>query len=67
MRLILVFSKLYFKIFQLMKQDSYQRFLKSDLYTKDCVTAELEGRPLPYGPKSEQSEKVKIMLRKFMN
>ena len=43
-----------------MKQDSYQRFLKSDLYTKDCVTAELEGRPLPYGPKPQRNEKVNV-------
>lgn len=40
----------------LMKQDSYQRFLKSELYTKDCVTAELEGRPLPYDPEQRQRQ-----------
>ena len=48
-----------------MKQDSYQRFLRSDLYTKDCVTAELEGRPLPYGPKSQpikEEKKVNVVL-----
>ena len=30
-----------------MKQDSYVRFLKSDLY-KECVVGEVEGRPLPH-------------------
>lgn len=30
-----------------MKQDSYSRFLKSDLY-KQCVMSEMEGKPLPF-------------------
>ena len=30
-----------------MKQDSYVRFLKSDLY-RSCVVAEMEGKPLPH-------------------
>ena len=30
-----------------MKQDSYTRFLKSEIY-KDCVRAEIDGKPLPY-------------------
>ena len=34
------------QITQLMKQDSYVRFLKSDSY-KACVMAEMEGKPLP--------------------
>ena len=35
------------QIFQLMKHDSYARFLKSDLY-RQCVVAEMEGKPLPF-------------------
>ena len=30
-----------------MKFDSYQRFLKSEIY-KECVLLELQGKPLPY-------------------
>lgn len=30
-----------------MKQDSYPRFLKSEIY-KECVKSEIEHRPLPY-------------------
>ena len=35
-----------FKIYNLMKFDSYTRFLKSLLY-QECMLAEVEGRPLP--------------------
>ncbi|XP_019644398.1 PREDICTED: regulator of G-protein signaling loco-like isoform X2 [Branchiostoma belcheri] len=35
------------QIFQLMKFDSYSRFLKSPLY-QDCMLCDVEGRPLPY-------------------
>ena len=38
-----------------MKQDSYVRFLKSDLY-KECVVREMEGRPLPHIGPEEQTE-----------
>ncbi|XP_011604957.1 regulator of G-protein signaling 12-like isoform X2 [Takifugu rubripes] len=34
------------QIFNLMKFDSYSRFLKSSLY-QECMHAELDGRPLP--------------------
>ncbi|XP_031440660.2 regulator of G-protein signaling 12 isoform X1 [Clupea harengus] len=34
------------QIFNLMKFDSYARFLKSTLY-QECMVAEVEGRPLP--------------------
>ncbi|XP_019899104.3 regulator of G-protein signaling 12 isoform X2 [Esox lucius] len=34
------------QIFNLMKFDSYSRFLKSGLY-QECMLAEVEGRPLP--------------------
>ncbi|KAI8129455.1 Regulator of G-protein signaling loco [Lucilia cuprina] len=36
------------QIFHLMKFDSYQRFIRSDLY-KNCVLAEEKDQPLPYG------------------
>lgn len=35
-----------------MKQDSYPRFLKSELY-KQCIIAEMEGLPLPYPDEEE--------------
>ncbi|XP_064600347.1 regulator of G-protein signaling loco-like [Liolophura sinensis] len=35
------------QIFQLMKQDSYSRFLRSDMY-KSCLMAEIEGKPLEF-------------------
>lgn len=35
------------QIFNLMKFDSYPRFIKSDVY-KECLLAELQGRPQPY-------------------
>lgn len=35
------------QIFNLMKFDSYQRFLRSDLY-KQCLQAEKKGKSLPY-------------------
>lgn len=35
------------QIFNLMKFDCYQRFLKSQLF-KECMMLEMQGRPLPY-------------------
>lgn len=35
------------QIFNLMKFDSYQRFIRSDLY-KSCLEAEANNKPLPY-------------------
>ncbi|XP_055607715.1 regulator of G-protein signaling loco-like isoform X2 [Uranotaenia lowii] len=35
------------QIFNLMKFDSYQRFIKNDMY-KVCLDAEAKGQPLPY-------------------
>ncbi|KAI0242029.1 Regulator of G-protein signaling loco, partial [Lamellibrachia satsuma] len=35
------------QIYQLMKQDSYVRFLKSDQY-KTCIMAVMEGKQPPY-------------------
>ncbi|XP_060040254.1 regulator of G-protein signaling 12 isoform X2 [Erinaceus europaeus] len=41
-----MFREQQLQIFNLMKFDSYTRFLKSPLY-QDCILAEVEGRPLP--------------------
>lgn len=47
-----------------MKTDSYSRFLKCDLY-RECMVAEMEGRPLPFpgeeaSPRKEDVEKRKV-------
>lgn len=41
-----MFKQPQLQIFNLMKMDSYARFLKSTLY-RECMLAEVEGRPLP--------------------
>ncbi|XP_028657550.2 regulator of G-protein signaling 12b isoform X1 [Erpetoichthys calabaricus] len=41
-----MFKEQQLQIFNLMKFDSYTRFLKSPLY-QECMVAEVEGRPLP--------------------
>ncbi|KAA0723013.1 Regulator of G-protein signaling 12 [Triplophysa tibetana] len=41
-----MFKQPQLQIFNLMKMDSYARFLKSTLY-QECIVAEVEGRPLP--------------------
>ncbi|XP_060790025.1 regulator of G-protein signaling 12 isoform X3 [Neoarius graeffei] len=41
-----MFKQPQLQIFNLMKFDSYARFLKSSLY-QECMLAEVEGRPLP--------------------
>ncbi|XP_028273619.1 regulator of G-protein signaling 12b isoform X4 [Parambassis ranga] len=41
-----MFKEQQLQIFNLMKFDSYTRFLKSRLY-QECMLAEVEGRPLP--------------------
>ncbi|TTI61473.1 Regulator of G-protein signaling 12 [Bagarius yarrelli] len=41
-----MFKQPQLQIFNLMKFDSYARFLKSSLY-QECILAEVEGRPLP--------------------
>ncbi|XP_052369882.1 regulator of G-protein signaling 12-like, partial [Oncorhynchus keta] len=41
-----MFKEQQLQIFNLMKFDSYTRFLKSLLY-QECMLAEVEGRPLP--------------------
>lgn len=45
------------QIFNLMKFDSYQRFIRSDLYKK-CIEAEAKNQPLPYP--AEQLDEVLI-------
>ncbi|EDW59381.1 regulator of G-protein signaling loco isoform X1 [Drosophila virilis] len=42
-----IFAAAQKQIFNLMKFDSYQRFIRSDLY-KSCVEAEQKQQPLPY-------------------
>ncbi|XP_062850150.1 regulator of G-protein signaling 12 isoform X2 [Trichomycterus rosablanca] len=42
-----MFKQPQLQIFNLMKFDSYARFLKSSLY-QECMLAEVESRPLPY-------------------
>ncbi|KAM4678525.1 regulator of G-protein signaling 14 [Discoglossus pictus] len=42
------------QIFNLMKFDSYARFVKSPLY-QECMVAEVEGRPLPHHSQSHTS------------
>ncbi|XP_063853946.1 regulator of G-protein signaling loco-like isoform X4 [Scylla paramamosain] len=42
-----LFAQAQKQIFNLMKFDSYSRFLKSALY-QDCLTQEMRGQPLPY-------------------
>ena len=44
---ILIFLAAQKQIFNLMKFDSYQRFIKSDLY-KSCLEAETKNQPIPY-------------------
>ncbi|KAK7176899.1 hypothetical protein R3I93_000978 [Phoxinus phoxinus] len=41
-----MFKQPQLQIFNLMKMDSYARFLKSTLY-QECMMADVEGRPLP--------------------
>ncbi|CAF1007876.1 unnamed protein product [Rotaria sordida] len=49
-----IFEKAQSQIFQLMKLDSYTRFLKSNMY-KDCIMSEMEGKPIPYITKPQQT------------
>jgi regulator of G-protein signaling len=42
-----LFSSAQKQIFNLMKFDSYQRFIRSDLY-KSCIDAEQKNTPMPY-------------------
>ncbi|CAF1066283.1 unnamed protein product [Adineta ricciae] len=42
-----IFEKAQSQIFQLMKLDSYTRFLKSNMY-KECIMSEMEGKSIPY-------------------
>uniref|UniRef100_A0A8C4N534 RGS domain-containing protein n=2 Tax=Eptatretus burgeri TaxID=7764 RepID=A0A8C4N534_EPTBU len=49
----------FFTIFNLMKFDSYTRFLKSEVY-QDCLRAEVEGHSLPCGTLKQGSPAVCI-------
>jgi len=46
-----------------MKQDSFVRFLKSDVY-KTALIGEMEGRPLPYASLPASLSKIKAAGRK---
>jgi len=47
---------LFLQIYHLVKMDCYPQFKRSDL-AKQCVLAEVEGRPLPltYPPRTKQA------------
>lgn len=47
-----MFEKAQSQIFQLMKYDSYTRFLKSNMY-KECIMNEMEGKSIPYTKQSQ--------------
>jgi len=49
-----IFEKAQSQIFQLMKYDSYSRFLKSNMY-KECIMSEMEGKPIPYSKQLQVS------------
>jgi regulator of G-protein signaling len=49
-----IFEKAQSQIFQLMKLDSYTRFLKSNMY-KDCIMSEMEGKSIPYTKQTQQT------------
>lgn len=51
------------QIYLLMKQDSFVRFLKSDVY-KTALIGEMEGRPLPYASLPASLSKIKAAGRK---
>ena len=48
-----MFEKAQSQIFQLMKYDSYTRFLKSNMY-KECIMSEMEGKSIPYSKQHQQ-------------
>ncbi len=48
-----LFEKAQSQIFQLMKLDSYTRFLKSNMY-KECIMSEMEGKSIPYTKSIQQ-------------
>lgn len=54
-----MFEKAQTQIFQLMKYDSYPRFLKSDMY-KDCIRTELDEKFIP-------DEKPTNLVRRFFH
>jgi len=52
-----MFEKAQSQIFQLMKYDSYTRFLKSNMY-KDCIMNEMEGKSVPYSKHQKQQQQI---------
>ena len=52
-----IFEKAQSQIFQLMKYDSYTRFLKSNLY-KNCIMNEMEGKSIPYSKRHQQKQTI---------
>ncbi|CAF0870986.1 unnamed protein product [Didymodactylos carnosus] len=63
-----MFEKAQSQIFQLMKYDSYTRFLKSNMY-KDCIMSEMEGKSLPHhhtsgrGDNEERSKTIDCLIK----
>ena len=51
--------KLLFQVFHLMKFDSYNRFLKSELYS-ECVQCENQDKLLPFEDEVEEDNRRKV-------
>ncbi|CAF0874903.1 unnamed protein product [Rotaria sp. Silwood1] len=61
-----MFEKAQSQIFQLMKYDSYSRFLKSNMY-KDCIMNEMEGKCISYTKQQQQQQQQQQQLQTLSN